>query len=107
MKNREHPRHRSLWLAIGDVNGIDFWNEPAERHGEQLHQRFTELSDGPVCSVITAQNVWGSYKGKPQIDETRTITIYNTPAGERIAYFYKGDRTGTGSCQVPGLYPSA
>ncbi|MFH5185257.1 PmoA family protein [Paenibacillus sp. TAB 01] len=83
-ETKEHPHHRSLWLAIGDVNGIDMWNEPAERYGRQLHQRFTEVADGPVCGVITSHNVWTSFNKKPQIDEVRTITLYNTPAGGRM-----------------------
>lgn len=24
---RDHPHHRSLWFAHGDVNGVDFWTE--------------------------------------------------------------------------------
>ncbi|NHN29862.1 DUF6807 domain-containing protein [Paenibacillus agricola] len=83
-ETKEHPHHRSLWLAIGDVNGIDMWNEPAERHGRQLHQKFAQVIDGPVCGVITSHNVWTSFNKKPQIDEARTITVYNTPAGGRI-----------------------
>jgi hypothetical protein len=83
-ETKEHKHHRSLWLAIGDVNGIDMWNEPAERYGRQLHQTFAEVTDGPVCGVITAHNVWTSFTEKPQIDEVRTITLYNTPAGGRI-----------------------
>jgi hypothetical protein len=29
---RDHPHHRSLWFAHGDVNGHDFWGE-SEGHG--------------------------------------------------------------------------
>jgi len=83
-ETKEHPHHRSLWLAIGDVNGIDMWNEPEGRYGKQLHQQFEELTSGPACVVFTARNVWASFNEKPQIDETRTITIYNTPANGRI-----------------------
>ena len=24
----DHPHHRSLWVAFGDVNGAEIWNEP-------------------------------------------------------------------------------
>lgn len=27
----DHPHHQSMWLAHGDVNGLDFWHDPACR----------------------------------------------------------------------------
>ncbi|MBQ3592544.1 MAG: PmoA family protein, partial [Clostridia bacterium] len=27
---KEHPHHRSIFVAVGDVNGVDLWNEPAD-----------------------------------------------------------------------------
>ncbi|TDG00555.1 PmoA family protein [Paenibacillus piri] len=83
-ETKEHPHHRSLWLAIGDVNGIDMWNEPEGRHGKQRHLHFSRAAGGPVCATITAHNVWTSFADKPQIDETRTLTVYRTPAAGRI-----------------------
>jgi len=83
-ETKEHPHHRSLWLAIGDVNGIDMWNEPEGRYGKQLHQEFSQIASGPVNAVIVAKNVWTDYNERPQIDETRKITIYNTPATNRF-----------------------
>ncbi len=81
---KEHPHHRSIWVAIGDVNGVDFWNEPNESYGKQVHQSFSELLSGSVYGSLTASNVWTSYQGTPFIDEERTFTFYNTPANRRI-----------------------
>lgn len=81
---REHPHHRSIWVAIGDVNGIDTWNEPEGRYGRQLHKGFAYVVSGSVCGEFSAANVWTAFDGSPLVDETRTITVYRTPAWQRI-----------------------
>lgn len=83
-ETREHPHQRSMWVAIGDVNQVDVWNEPAGRHGKQLHKGFAYIDSGPVSAEFRADNVWTAFDGTPLIDETRTISIYRTPAWLRI-----------------------
>lgn len=83
-ETKEHPHHRSLWLAIGDVNGTDFWNEPAERHGKQVLSECTRKKDGPVFAQLTSTQNWCTYGGKAQLTETRTMTFYNTPVSGRF-----------------------
>jgi hypothetical protein len=73
---REHPHHRSLFLGIGDVNGVDFWNEPDDK-GFQIHRAVTALSSGSAYSSFTAANVWQDSNGVALIDEERTFTLYN------------------------------
>ena len=56
MKNSEneehdHPHHRSLWYAHGDVNGHDFWSEGANA-GKTVHEEFTEMKSGRDVGVI-------------------------------------------------------
>lgn len=81
----EHPHHRSIWIAIGDINGVDFWNEePAGAYGKQHHQSFSELLSGSVYGTLTAMNLWTNFEGIPLIDEERTFTFFNTPADRRI-----------------------
>ncbi|WP_028549796.1 PmoA family protein [Paenibacillus sp. UNC451MF] len=83
-ETKEHPHHRSLWLAIGDVNDIDMWNEPKERHGKQILTGFGEKTEGAVFAKLTSTQNWCSFGGKPQLTETRTMTFYNTPAEGRF-----------------------
>ncbi|MFE5323322.1 PmoA family protein [Paenibacillus sp. NPDC056579] len=83
-ETKEHPHHRSIWLAIGDVNDIDMWNEPKERHGKQIVTGIDNKTQGPVFASITSTQNWCSYGGKPQLTETRTMTFYNTPAEGRF-----------------------
>lgn len=59
----DHPHHRSLWFAHGDVNGHDFWHDTPndKKHPTQIaHREFlrSEVVDG-VASIETA-NDWVS-----------------------------------------------
>ena len=56
-ESRDHPHHRSLWVAHGSVNGVDNWSEDPG-HGYQLHRAFTCLESGPVLGIMEAKNDW-------------------------------------------------
>ncbi|MEM2914540.1 MAG: PmoA family protein [Candidatus Bathyarchaeia archaeon] len=89
----DHPHHKGIWLALGDVSGekgkpgIDFWtlgtlDDP--KHGRVIHQRFTSLEQGLVFAKICEENVWkqndgleGVKKGITILNETRITTIWN------------------------------
>lgn len=75
-ETKEHPHHRSVFLGIGDVNGIDFWNEPEDK-GFQIHKGFSEIASGAAFCDFTAENEWRDSNGKAIIDESRHITFYN------------------------------
>jgi hypothetical protein len=83
-ETKEHPHHRSIWLGIGDVNGIDAWNEPAERYGRQIVSGPVETLAGPVMGRLLSRQTWTNFAGKPQMSETRIVTFYRTPANARI-----------------------
>src|SRR4051794_33838286 len=36
---KEHPHHRSVWVAQGDVNGVDHWSH-GKNSGKQRHVKF-------------------------------------------------------------------
>lgn len=76
LEAKEHPHHRSVFFGIGDVNGVDFWNEPADR-GSQKHINFSDIICGAAFVRFTAGNVWLDSAGTPLIDERRTFTVYN------------------------------
>lgn len=81
---KEHPHHRSLWVAIGDVNGIDFWNEPSGRYGKQQVTGHVEKAAGSVFARLASTQSWCTHGGKAQLTERRTATVYNTPADGRF-----------------------
>ncbi len=84
-ESKDHPHHKSIWVAWGDVNGTDNWSEVEPRHGRQIHKEFGCLISGPVFGRFCATNDWVTNDGKRKdLTETRTFTIYNLPDKERI-----------------------
>lgn len=78
---KEHPHQRSVWMAIGDVNGIDFWNEKGD-YGKQKILQTSSIS-GPILGNIDAEILWTDFTGNPIMDEFRTLTFYNMPSSGR------------------------
>ena len=80
---KDHPHHRSMWSAYGEVNGTDNWSE-GHNHARQVPQGEPEIVSGPVFGRITARNQWVGPDGKPQVDERRSLTVYNVGPERRL-----------------------
>jgi len=85
-ETRDHKHHRSLWIAHGDMNGVDNWSEESG-HGRQIHREFASLVSGPVYGQLIARNDWVSSEGEKVCEETRHVTFYNTPEDGRLVDF--------------------
>jgi len=81
-EERDHPHHRSLWYAHGDVNGQDFWSE-SEKAGKTVHEKFLEVSSGKKFGVIRSQNKWVAKDGAVVATDDRTIR-FSGNAKQRI-----------------------
>ncbi|MBQ4048676.1 MAG: PmoA family protein [Clostridia bacterium] len=81
---KEHPHHRSLWVSHGDVNGVDTWNEPKDRHGYIRNREITDLFSGSTFAAFTAKNQWTSHGGDPLLDETTSYKLYATDAATTV-----------------------
>ena len=79
----DHPHHKGLYTAQGEVNGVDNWGE-GEGHGYQIHDGFDEVFEGPVAGGFAERLLWTDADRQPNLAERRRITIYSTPAGVRI-----------------------
>jgi hypothetical protein len=79
----DHPHHRGIWTANGDVNGLDNWHEGPER-ARMEHITFTEVVSGPVFGGFVEELHWLSPKGALLCRETRTVRIYHTPTEHRL-----------------------
>lgn len=79
----DHHHHKSIWVAHGDVNGVDDWSEEKD-HGRQVSKRLKDLVDGPVVAVLRQDLEWVSHRGKRVMDEEREIRIYAVPPTERM-----------------------
>ena len=78
---KDHIHHRSLWIAHGDVNGVDLWSE-REGHGRIVHKAFKKKIAGPVYAELTARNVWSDSNDVPLLDEERRIRVWALGDGE-------------------------
>jgi hypothetical protein len=83
---RDHPHHRSLYHAYGDVNGVDNWSdEPG--HGCTIHRSVDELISGPVFGRMRTTSDWTSAAGAPLLRQTARVTIWRGDALRRILDF--------------------
>ena len=71
----DHPHHRSLWFAHGDVNGLDFW---AGVHGKQpceiLHRQFIRSESSGATATVVTRNDWVE-SGTKQCEDERTLVF--------------------------------
>lgn len=79
----DHKHHRGIWVAYGDVNGVDNWSEERGR-GRQVARRIRECAGGQVFGILRQDIDWTSNRGTKVLSEEREIRIYNTPADLRI-----------------------
>jgi len=75
-EQEDHPHHRSLWYAHGDINGVDFWSE-SPTAGTTEHVEFVEVSSGADQGTISSRNRLVSKDGKVIATDLRTIQIHN------------------------------
>ncbi|MEM2884703.1 MAG: PmoA family protein [Thermoproteota archaeon] len=80
---KDHPHHRSIWVAHGDVNGVDNWSEE-KGHGRTVHRGFLAKRSGAVLSELVALSDWVSSDGRAVLTERRTMRVYNASEDRRI-----------------------
>lgn len=79
---KEHPHHRSLWVAQGLVNGVDHWTHgKTDAPPQQRHVKFEKVAG----DTIVEQLAWeGATKDAPVLlNETRTWRFMAYPDGSR------------------------
>ncbi len=73
----DHPHHKGIWLAHGDVNSVDNWSE-YENAGFTVHLVCSTLDDGPVYGRIVAEAAWITPdRNAVLLRETRDMTFYD------------------------------
>ena len=82
-EKHDHPHHRGLWVAFGAVNGTDNWSEE-KGHGFQTHQKFTELTSGPVFGRFSEVLHWETHEHQKVCEELRSVTVWNLPRDGRL-----------------------
>jgi len=79
----DHPHHKSLYVALGEVNGFDNWSEQ-EGHATIRNQSVDVLDEGPIFAQIMAVNDWIDPKGNKYMEDWTIITVYKSPEGVRL-----------------------
>lgn len=74
---KDHPHHRSLWFAHGEINGVDFWSESATA-GKTVHDGFIEVKSGREAGLIKSRQKLVARDGRVIATDIRTIRIHNT-----------------------------
>ena len=82
-ETHDHPHHRSLWIAFGDVNGTDNWSEEAG-HGSTRHSAVMETDGGDVCGRFATTGVWTTPQGRPLLEQKLRVTAWAAPAEFRL-----------------------
>jgi hypothetical protein len=83
-EERDHPHHKSLWWAHGDMNGVDFWAE-GTNSGKTVHQEFTAIESGKI-GVIKSRNNYVAKDGKIVCTDERTLRIHPGSSGRAFDF---------------------
>ena len=77
----DHPHHRSMWFAFGDVNGTDFWLE-GEKAGKMVQKSidFEPITVSPYWSIHTT-NDWLLPDGRKLASDERKAAFYSCKHG--------------------------
>ena len=82
-ESTDHHHHRAIYVAHGDVNGVDDWSE-SPNCGRIVHRDFDTVSSGPVYGHIVDQLEWVSNAGEPVLQEVRDMKIYNVSPSKLV-----------------------
>jgi hypothetical protein len=80
-ETNDHPHHKGIYTAQGDVNGVDNWGDG---DGKQIHREFLRIFDGPVDAGFMEAIDWVDGSDKPNLSETRFIRFFAAAPGIRI-----------------------
>lgn len=76
LMHKEHPHQRSIIIAIGEVNGVDCWNEP-DTCGYVRNEKIYDVVSTPAYAAFSAKNRWTDHDGNPLMTENTRFTVYN------------------------------
>lgn len=82
----DHPHHRGMWTAHGDVNGHDNWLEGLGKASIR-HSGFPRLISGPVYGSFDASAEWIDRWGSVALTDTRRVTVFNLGPDERLVEY--------------------
>jgi len=81
-KPQDHPHHKSMWSAFGNVNGANCWEENPGTGAQKVLDVTWESGD--ACGRIVSHDEWVDADGKHVATVQREYTFYNTPEAARL-----------------------
>jgi hypothetical protein len=79
-ETHDHPHHRGMFFAHGDISGVNFWateaNIKAPNKGSMVLKKVVEAKGGAKSGTIKAVFDGLDPQGKPMMTETRTLRFY-------------------------------
>jgi len=84
--SNDHPHHTSIWVAYGEVSGVDNWSV-GEKAGWQVHTGFPAVVSGAVLGYFRETLDWTTAEKKPNMAEVRTVRFWRLPGTIRIMDF--------------------
>jgi len=85
-EEHDHPHHRGLWYAHGNVNGLDFWSEEPG-FCKIVHDEFLKIQSGKAFGLIKSRDKWLDHNGDIVCTDVRAMRFYNSPGDERMFDF--------------------
>ncbi|MCS7308861.1 MAG: PmoA family protein, partial [Armatimonadetes bacterium] len=73
-ETNDHVHHRSMWIAFGDVNGVDNWSEEPG-HGYTLHRQTLRLYSGIVCGGFETLSDWTDAQGTQLLEQRLRVRV--------------------------------
>ncbi|WP_299470010.1 PmoA family protein [uncultured Gimesia sp.] len=68
----DHPHHKGIWVAVDEVNEVDFWAEKGKIKNSSV--KIIKASGDPAVMQVT--NEWLGADHKPIVTENTVISIY-------------------------------
>lgn len=82
----DHPHHRSLWIAHGDVNGVDNWSEESG-HGYTRHLSIDSLDVETDYAGFRTTSLWASPENTPLLTQSLEVKAWRGNAIVRLIDF--------------------
>ena len=72
-KGDDHPHHKGIWVAVDEVNEVDFWAERGKIRNKDV--KILDSAGNPAKLLVT--NEWLNADGQPIVTETTSISIFS------------------------------
>jgi len=82
----DHPHHKSLWIAHGDVSGVDNWSEE-EGHGHTRQLNIDTIEEGPVLARFGTTSLWCDSRNEPLLIQKLSATFWRGDVSCRLMDF--------------------